>query len=186
MAGTATVLTYMILGACRPRREPTDFLVYKTAHVAVALWVLGSAKHLWLRSRDWTTADTGLLLCAVTWLSGWGWLLIHTWTAFRLVHHWSHAAAFADTARTAGVGEGVYVNYLVLLVWGLDATWLAAAPERYARRPRWVGWVVHGFLAFVMFNATVVYGHWPTQWAGVGWFAILGLSVVRRQMGRPA
>ena len=91
-----------------------------------------------------------------------------------------HAAAVEHTRRTAGVGWGVWVNYLFAAVWLADTLWLTAATHSYARRPRWVGYTVHGFLAFVMFNATVVYGQPATRLAGCVWFAILGYCWWRR------
>lgn len=170
---------------CPPRGFPQS-LVFVSAWFASALWVLGSAQLLWLRSHDWASNNKWLKVARLTWAVGWLALLVHSALTFDIVHNWSHEAAFRHTRRTSGVGEGLYVNYLVLFVWGLDAAWLAAAPAQYARRPRWVGWTVHGFLAFIVFNATVVYGQEWTQWAGLGWFAILGVSVVRRRLGLPA
>lgn len=76
-------------------------------------------------------------------------------------HGWSHAAAYRHTAEAGGFGAGVYVNYLFAAVWLADAAWMWAAPTAYRHRPRWVGVAVHGFLAFIVFNATVVFGTTP-------------------------
>jgi hypothetical protein len=107
-------------------------------------------------------------------------LLVHIAAAFHVAHGWSHAAAYEHTERTAGVGEGIFVNYLVGLVWGADAVWFAGNPVSYARRPRWIGWAVHGLLAFVTFNATVVYGTGLARWLGAFWFVLLGWYWVKR------
>src|SRR5262245_14058765 len=54
----------------------------------------------------------------------------HVICAFQFHHHWSHAAAYADTARqTAELtgwkwGGGLYINYLFALVWLGEVIWL--------------------------------------------------------------
>ncbi len=158
-------------------RRPLGVLT--SAWWATAFWVAGSAQMLWLRPADWDRRNPWLRLAALTWVLGLLMHLAHIAAAFHTVHHWSLAAAYRHTERTAGVGEGVFVNYLFTLVWSVDAVWLAALPSSYARRPRWVGWAVHGFLAFVVFNATVVYGMGVARWLGVAVFALLGWCWLR-------
>src|SRR5207302_6465297 len=49
--------------------------------------------------------------------------VVHVACAFQFYHHWSHAAAYADTARQTkdyfGLdwGGGLYLNYVFLVVW---------------------------------------------------------------------
>ena len=90
--------------------------------------------------------------------------VIHVLCAFGFVHDWSHAAAWEYTAdetqRMVGVrrGDGLWVNYLFTAVWLADAIRLEVARSR-SRPTRWrVDIVVHGFFAFIVFNATVVFG----------------------------
>ena len=159
--------------------EP-EVAVFASAHWFAGFWVLGSAQLLWLRPGEWERPGTAFRAAAVVVVLGVVAHLAHVAVAFGVYHDFSHEKAVAHTARTAGVGWGVYVNYLFAAVWLADVVWLATATGSYARRPPWVGRAVHGFLAFVVFNATVVYGQWPTRLAGVGWFAILGYSWWRR------
>ena len=44
--------------------------------------------------------------------------------------------------------------------WLADAVWINVAESSYWRRPRWIGWLLHGFLFFMVFNAMVPYGTW--------------------------
>jgi hypothetical protein len=44
--------------------------------------------------------------------------------------------------------------------WLADALWLCAAFDSYFARPRWLHWAVHGFIAFVVFNAAVLFADW--------------------------
>ena len=60
--------------------------------------------------------------------------------------------------QTGGFGGGIVVNYLFAAVWLGDLVWWWVNPMSHASRPKWIGWVVHGFLAFVVVNATVVFG----------------------------
>ena len=154
--------------------------VWWSAALAVFGWVLGAAMMIRARPIEWSAGGPRLGLAHVAWLGGSVMLAVHVWTAFAIVHGWSNAAAFDETERLSGVGEGVYVNYVVLIVWGADAAWLTIAPRRYARRLRWLGRAIHGFLAFVIFNAAVVYVEPFVRWYGAAWFAVIGLSWVTR------
>jgi hypothetical protein len=121
------------------------------------------------------------------WTAGFVAFLIHVICAFHFVHHWSHAAAYADTARqTAEVvgldwGGGLYANYAFAAVWLADVIWWWISPSSYLARSRWVEWIVQGFMAFISFNATVVFGVGAIRWAGVAATALLALLLVRRR-----
>jgi hypothetical protein len=151
--------------------------ILATALVTVCLWAAAAGRMLRARAGDWQAGSRPL---RAWWLAGWVMLLVHIAAAFHVAHGWSHAVAYEHTERTAGVGEGLYVNYLFALVWGADAIWFGVNPRSYTHRPWWVGWAVHGFLSFVTFNATVVYGTGLAQWLGAFWFALLGWYWVRR------
>lgn len=120
------------------------------------------------------------------WTLGWLAFVLHIATAFHFVHHWSHVEAAAATDRRALelVGRpapgGIYYNYAFLLVWTADVAWLRLAPVSYDRRPRPIAWLVHGFLAFIVFNAAVVFAHGPLRWLSLAaFFVVIGLTVVR-------
>ena len=113
-------------------------------------------------------------------------MLIHVGIAFDQVHHWSHHAAYEATAsQTASVtglnwGGGVYANYTLLLVWLADVLWWWGNPESYAKRPRSATWSIHGFLAFMWFNAAVIFAHGWMRWAGWVGFLILAATMSHR------
>jgi len=95
------------------------------------------------------------------WAAGCAIFLAHVAFAFQFYHHWSHAEAYAATARQSGIGWGLYVNYAFAIVWLADVLWWG--------RPRasWISTTIHVFLAFMFFNATVVFGKGWVRWAGV-------------------
>jgi hypothetical protein len=164
-------------------REPGAgmWAVFVTAWCAAALWVAGAAQLLALRPASWTRPDGWLRLAALTWVLGAAVQLLHVAVALDRVHDWSLVSAYRETERQAGVGAGVVVNFLFVLVWLGDAVWLTAFPVRYGRRPRWVGRAVHVFLAFILFNATVVYGSPGIRWLCVVSFALLAWEWSRRR-----
>lgn len=112
--------------------EDRDPLVRTSAQPAIVLWCFGAAGYL----GAWRA---GAVACAV-----------HVAIAFHFKHEWSHAAAWEHTRETGGFGDGIFVNYALVVVWLADAV----KPARGGLR--W--WVVRGFVAFVMFNAAVVFG----------------------------
>jgi hypothetical protein len=142
-----------------------------TARVVVGEYAAACALMLVLRPGGWA-GQWGRLVRGL-WLIGAASLWVHVVTAYGEHHHWSHAEAVQHTEAVSGVGAGIYVSYLLGLVWTADALFGWVWPGRYATRPRWVGWVVHGFLAFIVFNATVVYEEGFIRWAGVVIFAVL-------------
>ncbi|MFN0076401.1 MAG: hypothetical protein ACKVY0_08000 [Prosthecobacter sp.] len=115
----------------------------------------------------------------VWWTAGCLALLVHSVCAFHFVHHWSHHAAYESTAQqTAALtglrsGSGLYLNYLLLLVWLGDTVWCWTAPARHAARSRWITWLLHSFLGFMWLNATVVFGHGMARWLGLCGFVAL-------------
>ena len=137
--------------------------VVVTAWVAAALWFVGSAMLLRVGSR-WARR---------VWAVGCVAFFVHSALAFHVVHGWSHAAAFDHVERDSGFGAGIFVNYLFGLVWATDSIWIWVSQRSYWNRPRWVLWTVHGFLAFVVFNATVVYAATSMRWAALAGFGVL-------------
>ncbi|HEY7475942.1 MAG TPA: hypothetical protein VH679_13070 [Vicinamibacterales bacterium] len=142
--------------------------LYSSIWGALALFVLAQHGRRHAPAPQWAAAaDTiGLVLC-----------LLHIVLAMGVVHHWSHAAAVrATAAQTAAVyglnwGGGVYVNYLFVLVWTLDA-WLS-------RRRDWLSdappgrWAIRFFYAVVIVNAAVVFARGSMRMAGLALVASL-------------
>ena len=157
-----------------------DLLTHWTARSAFGLYVLALAVHLLVPPAP--ARNRFYRLC---WTLGWAAFAVHVACAFHFVHGWSHADAFRETARQTadltGVasGFGLYLNYAFLLAWTADVAWLWLRRDDPHRR-RWVGVVLHAFLTFMWFNATVVFPTGPTRWAGVAAFALLAVLYVRR------
>ncbi|HLJ94657.1 MAG TPA: hypothetical protein VKU02_15835 [Gemmataceae bacterium] len=154
-----------------------EFLTRWSAILALALYVVGltflidakeiRARLAWAR-RAWTA---GCLL-----------FLVHVACAFQFYHHWSHGLAYAvtaqQTAEVVGVawGGGLYANYVFTLVWAAEVIWWWGGLDRYGSQPRILKWAVQGFLGFMAFNATVVFGTGTARWLGVA--ATLFLTAV--------
>jgi hypothetical protein len=117
----------------------------------------------------------------VFWPLGCAMLFLHIAIAFHLGHGWSHQDAWEHTKQVGGYGNGIFVNYAFALVWLMDAAWLAVSPASYLSRPRWLHWAIHCFLAFVVFNATVVFGSWLARIAYAGWMAMCWFVLPRWQ-----
>lgn len=126
-----------------------------SAHLAVLFWCF-AWPIAFARSPDHTAPR-------VVWAIGCLLLLVHVAVAFHLGHGWSHRAAWEHTRAVGGYGGGVFVNYAFALVWSLDAIWALVAFDSYRARPRWVNGAIHGFLAFVVFNAALVFASWDTR-----------------------
>jgi hypothetical protein len=134
------------------------------------------------------------------WTVGCGLFLGHVACAFHFYHHWSHGAAWRQTAEETeqflGVpfGGGIYFNYLFLVLWVLDVLWLWTAgspqfrsaasatpvPPRQSpstATPRWrLG--VHAFLLFIALNGAIIFEAGVTRWVGIPVsLALAGLAV---------
>ncbi len=123
------------------------------------------------------------------WILGLAAYLVHVAAAFAGYHQWSHAAALAETARQTaeftGVpsGAGLWLNYLVGVLWLGDAVrWGITGEPRITGRWRWLSTALHAFLAFMIFNGTVVFGQGPVRWFGMGLFAVLAVGWLRARL----
>jgi hypothetical protein len=153
-------------------------LVIWSARLVVFFYFLRLAADLLLpaerRRERWT-----LLI----WIAGCATLLLHLGLAFQFEHHWSHAAAEAHVARrifeVTGLdwGGGIYFNYGFALLWLIDVAWWWRRSARNQPTPGSVFWGIHGVFAFMMFNATVVFG--PPFWRWIVPAALVGLFVAR-------
>ncbi|BDC47700.1 hypothetical protein F183_A00160 [Bryobacterales bacterium F-183] len=97
------------------------------------------------------------------WTAGLALYLAHVFAAFHYVHHWSHQAAYEDTARQTrelyGVdfgGSGLYCNYAFTLLWAFDVAWWWKSPESRQNRPKWQTWAIQGYLAFIVVNGALI------------------------------
>ena len=130
--------------------------------VGAAAFALSRKRHKWDSAARlaWTVACVGLLA--------------HVACAFHFYHGWSHDAAYRDTARQTddvfglNWGGGLYINYALLIGWVLDVSWWwLRGLDAYRRRPWPLVAAWHGFLIFIIFNATVVFKTGFVRWAGL-------------------
>lgn len=151
--------------------EVAHLVTRQTARVPILFWGIAAAALL-LRLRD---------LGRAAWTVGGATFVVHVATAFDRVHGWSHAAAWEHVETVSGFGSGLFVSYAFTILWVTDVAWWWADRTGYDSRPGWLDRAVHGFLAFVVFNATVIYATGFIRWAGIVLFSLLGLLIFARR-----
>ena len=143
-----------------------------TARLCAALWIASlAARTVQIETvgRRWREL----------WIAGAVALLTHVLVAFHFEHAWSHEAAYEhtreQTAATVGLnwGGGLYFNYLTVVVWLADAAMLSRVNLQGQRQKP--SQAVDWFVAFMMVNATVVFGPW--NWRPLGVAAVLWLLI---------
>lgn len=168
-----------------PGTDPSDPVIWQSALCAAFAWLFGASAAIHFYRPGRIEPAPRLKYRRWLWAAGCLLTLFHIVLAMHAGHGWSHEAAYRHTAEVGGVGEGVYVNYLFAGVWLADVLWMWVTPTAYRHRPRWVGFAVHGFLAFVVFNATVVFGTSPLGRAAAAlFFAALAWQLVIKLRGR--
>lgn len=161
-----------------------DDLTRSTARLSMAYYAAATVLMLGVNAGDWLAQGRAFRLARCLWALSWLGYLIHLAVAFHFYHHWSHSHAVEHVEQASGVGEGIYVSHLFTLIWTLDVAWWWLAPQRYATRPQWLGWLLHGFMAFVVFNGTVVYETGPIRWGGIVYFTAAALLLMCRLASR--
>lgn len=153
----------------------SDDLTRNTVRLSLLFYAVALTLMMRLRPGDLLAVSRRGRLARWCWTLAWAAFVVHLGMAFHFYHHWSHADAVRRTQEMTGFGEGVYVSDLFALAWTADvaAWWLR--PTWYARRSPWVGRVLHGFMLFIVFNATIVYETGLIRWGGVALFAWLAL-----------
>ena len=137
----------------------------------------------------WMTADGASLrrACAARrmWTVGCACLILHIVAAFAVFHEWSHSAAYTDTAQKTAArvgvnwGGGLYVNYAFALAWVADCILWWRGGDAFIRRARKWRLMLHAFFLFMIFNATVVFGHGAGRWAGGILCVAIGVRLLR-------
>jgi hypothetical protein len=151
-----------------------SLLTHWTARAAFLLYA--GALAAWMAARPRVARQA--------WTAGFLVYLAHVAAAFQFYHHWSHDAAYRETARQTGEllgiasGAGLYWNYGFTAVWAADVIRL----WRNGKWPRGVQAAIHCFMAFMFFNATVVFVSGWVRWMGIG--VAIGLLALRLRRGR--
>ena len=154
-----------------------DAVLYTTIWLSVAAWTAAEVLRRTAR-RD--------RAARLVWTAGAALLAMHIAIAFQTRHGWSHAAAYATTARQSealtgvAAGWGLYLNYLFLLVWLADAAWWWLRPASYVRRGRAVDMALFAFFLFMIVNGAIVFAVTPMRWFGV---ACVAAVLFRGRMG---
>ena len=168
---------------------PTDALdvfLYGSIWLSLVAWTAAEGLRLARPYRSRPGAARGL------WLVGAALAGLHVALAFHFRHGWSHASAFAETARQTEelfgyrVGAGVFVNYAFLAVWGMDALWWVFRPTSYEERPPALDASIRLFLVFMFVNGAIVFAQGPVRVLGVLCLLALGGAwyVGRHRWGR--
>ena len=168
--------------------EPGRSLILWTVRISVALY----AAAVCLRFSQPSKTNARLHAYRVTWLLSWIFCVVHVICAFHFQHRWDHSAALEHTAnmthRVVGIhwGGGLYINYMFIGWWGANALNLLRRHDslggHQSESPQ-TDVAMHAVAAFMMFNATVVFG--PRWWIIPAAALILLLTTQRiRDIGR--
>jgi hypothetical protein len=178
VAWAALLALVLVLPTLNHSSDAGDDLTRHTVRVALGFYAVGAMLMLTLRHDEWLgdRARSARLLWTLSWLA----YIVHLGMAFHFYHHWSHAAAVEHVQKRSGFGQGIYVSHLFTLVWTLDVLFWWLRPLAYTTRSPWFDRLLHGFMAFMVFNATAVYEQGAIRWAGVVLFVVLGTLWLRR------
>ena len=173
----AVALLAIAWGITEARLDPKPNLrhpaIIDSAYFAFALWAGSVLLQLQTPRGEWLPGGSTFRVARAAWVAGCAVFLVHLGLAFHLAHGWSHANAFEHVERSSGFGPGIFVSYLFTLVWVVDAAIWMLTPAHYARRPMGLAVGLHGFMAFITFNATIVFGQSPLRWVAAVVFALL-------------
>jgi hypothetical protein len=162
-------------------QSPTagEDLTRETVWIALLFYFIAAAMMLRLDWRDWLGKTPEGRIARWSWMLAWAAFVIHVGVAFHFYHHWSHAEAVEHVRERSGVGEGIFVSYLFTLAWTIDVAWWWLRPTSYGNRPRWIDRVLHAFMFFMVFAATVIYGEGPVRLFGAVFCSLLFLQFAK-------
>jgi len=144
-----------------------EILTRASAWLALTLWVAAELARAIHRDREPNLA--------AWWLKavGGAFFLGHVASAFHHFYGWSHAAAFADTARQTrefsgwDSGAGLYLNYLFAMVWVAEVIRTRPRTDGNATRSGVITRAVRVFFLFMIFNGAFVFVRGNLRWFGL-------------------
>lgn len=166
-------------GICQALAPPLG-RTQATIWLALGYYGLSLALQLTLPTRGLRFSQARWHLTRWCWTLAWFAYLIHVALAFHDYHHWSHQEAINHVEQASGFGPGIYFSHLFTLVWTLDVLAQWVIPGWYLQRPGWIDWLLHGYLAFIVFQATVVFEQGVVRWASVVGMLVLGILLMVR------
>jgi hypothetical protein len=152
---------------------PGDDLTRNTVRLALLFYAAAASLLIGSPRGEVPAFSPQARLARWLWTLAWAAYLVHVAMAFHYVHHWSHAEAVEHTRQVSNFGAGIYFSHLFTVLWSADVLGWWLWPRQHAARPAWVGWALYGYMAFIIFNATVVFETGWIRWAGVLLFATL-------------
>ncbi|MCA9188036.1 MAG: hypothetical protein KDA99_20550 [Planctomycetales bacterium] len=135
--------------------------------VSLLLYAASLLMMLESRTADWVAKSQRGRWMRLSWSMGLIAFLAHVAATFHYVHEWSHEDAVERTRQVSGFGEGIYFSYLFTFLWMVDVVWWNFAAESYADRTVYIGWLLHGYMLFMVFNATIVFESGTLRWTAV-------------------
>ena len=147
-------------------------LVRVSIWIACGLWFLGSVSRVVSNSQQIANLES-----AYRW--AWFWAGIFTWVhvfaSYGLVHGWSHAAVLKHTGDESyaviglRVPWGVYANFIFAGMLSGYSGWMLLRKGRV----KGLDSVIYFFLAFIVFNALVIFKTGLIRWIGLLGFAVV-------------
>ena len=163
-----------------------EWAIRWTVWLALIGWTAHPVAALWRRHEDRVQSVARWLYTV-----GWAWFVAHVVVSMHVAYGWNHAAAIEATAvdveRVTGTadGRGYWVNYGFLVLGLVDVVWWwRVGLGGYRRRPTWLAGGLFAVLAFVTFNATVVFPEGPIRWVGAAVTLGLVALATRRLVAR--
>ena len=181
VAGLGLALYQGILDPVPALRHPATIT---TAYTSFALWVGAVALMIPGEASDWQVLAVRFRVARFTWILAVLAYLVHVAVAFHFAHRWQHTKAFDHVQVTSGFGPGIFVSYAFTVCWAADAVWLWLAPRKYLARKKWLQITIHLLIAFIMFQATVVFGHGIGRVGSGAVFAVLVFALVWKWLWR--
>ena len=141
--------------------QAADFLIQWSIRVSVIMVYSRLIYRLWQGNSEQTHQHRHEYYL---WLAGFLLLVLHVGLSFHFVHHWHHSNAWnrtaTETENLIGVrrGDGIWANYLMLTLWGMDLFRLHKAKKSVRVPSLAVDRTVAIFIGFMFINATVVFG----------------------------